>query len=726
MPAPRPTRKPAVRSASRARSAAPAGAPTAALTAAAAQRLLAGLNADQAQAVTTAGGPLLVLAGAGTGKTRVITVRIAYLLARGLPPEQVLAVTFTNKAAREMKQRLAALVGRDAAGALTVGTFHGFCLRVLREHGEALGLPRNVAICDAGDQLATLRGVLRDLRVPETSLNPAVLQARISLAKNRLLTPDSYGRPGTARMPETGAERASGGPAGGRTRRSSPDALIARAWERYDEQLRRTRSLDFDDLLLYTVRLLQERPAVLAALQDRYQHVLVDEYQDTNAPQYEIVQRLAARHRNLCVVGDDDQSIYGWRGADVSKILGFARDFPDAVVVRLQTNYRSTAQILEAANRVIRHNPNRHEKSLLAALGDGDPPTVKPVEDEAAEADAVVREIVALRERGAEPGEFAILVRAAVQTRPFEAALRAAQQPYVLVGGPSFFDRKEVRDVLAYLRLLVNPDDEVSLLRILNSPPRGIGKASIDRILAHATAQGLPFARALDEAAAVPEVSPTAVQAARELRATLGRLGSEAVSAGRVGRAPGGQAAAAPLVGLIRRLLEAVSYRAEVERCYPDEPTRQERWASVEEVLNFAENYARGAAAPALSEFLERVALGADDERDQERDREGPRNAITLMTLHAAKGLEFPRVYLVGLEEGLLPHQRAVDENAVEEERRLMYVGITRAQRRLTLSFCGSRAKFGQRVPAMPSRFLYELTGREPPVQWRPALPKTT
>ena len=665
----------------------------------AAQRLLDGLNPDQAQAVTTTSGPLLVLAGAGTGKTRVITVRIAYLLACGLDPRRVLAVTFTNKAAREMKQRLGALVG-EAAQALTVGTFHGFCLSTLREHGGALGLPRHLAICDASDQLATIKGVLRDLRIPEAAMHPRALQAAISLAKNRLQTPATF----------DGAAARGGGRGEARGARGR-EALIARAWERYDEQLRRTQALDFDDLLLFTLRLLSEHAPVREALAERFQHVLVDEYQDTNAPQYEIVRRLSARHRNLCVVGDDDQSIYGWRGADVSKILGFEQDFPDATVVRLQTNYRSTAAILEAANQVIRHNAGRHEKELRAALGAGEAPVVQPVEDESVEAEFVVRDIVARRERGAAAGEFAILVRAAVQTRAFEAALRAAQQPYVLIGGPSFFDRKEVRDVLAYLRLLAQPDDEVSLLRIINCPARGIGKASIDRLLAHATAAGLPFGRAVDVAASVPDVPPAAAQAALALRANLARLGE---------RDPG-----SGLVDHIRRLLAAVDYRVEIERSYPDPQIRAERWSAVEEVLNLAENYVRRASEPTLPEFLQRLALSADDDRDPEAgaDEDGRRNAITLMTLHAAKGLEFPRVYLVGVEEGLLPHQRSVDADTVDEERRLMYVGITRAQRQLTLSFCKSRARYGTRVVCMPSRFLYEMTGREVPAGWRAAEP---
>ncbi len=642
---------------------------------------LEGLNPEQRRAVLATEGPLLVLAGAGTGKTRVITVRIAHLLARGVKAEGILAVTFTNKAADEMRERVAGLVGRKGASGVTACTFHSFCARVLREHGAAIGIPPRFSICDASDQLAAAKAVLRDLSVPETRIRPRVLQAKISLLKNRLVGHDRS-------LAEAGDDL---------------DALVAHAYRRYDEQLRRTHVLDFDDLLLRTLELLERDAAVRKRLEERYRYILVDEYQDTNGPQYEIVRRLARRHRNLCVVGDDDQSIYGWRGSDVKKILGFERDFPGALVVRLETNYRSTAEILEAANRVIRNNPARHEKALRSALGAGDPVKVVCVEDEEREAQGVVADICK-RAHGGEARfrDFAILFRTQTQPRLFEAALRERTVPYVLVGGPSFFDRKEVRDVLAYLRLLGNPKDETSLLRIVDRPPRGIGKTTVDRVLERAVAERVALAEAFDGAAEMPA-------AAREgwegLRGTLDRLGA---------KDPG-----KALPRRIRELLDAVNYRAEVGRCYEDPRERDARWAAVDEVLDLAESYVRRVPKPDLAGFLERLALSSDGEREPEEKR--PRDAVTLMTLHAAKGLEFPRVYLVGFEEGILPHERSVVEGGIEEERRLAYVGITRAQRTLTITHVQERARYGRRAPSMPSRFLFEMSGETPPKDWRPA-----
>ncbi len=633
--------------------------------------LLAGLNPEQAAAVTAPVGPVLVLAGAGSGKTRVLTVRIAHLVAGGAAPEGILAVTFTNKAAAEMRERLARILGADAAARTVVGTFHAFCLRTLREHGAALGLPA-FGICDASDQLAAARAVLRDLRVPEAHVQPSQLQSRISLGKNRL-------------------ERAE----------DQDDDLLRRAWLAYDAHLRRNRALDFDDLLLFTLRLLEQAPAVRQVLQQRHRHVLVDEYQDTNRPQYEIVRRLAEKHHSLFVVGDDDQAIYGWRGADLSRILGFAKDFRGATTVRLQTNYRSTGAILEAANRLIACNVGRHEKTLRAVLEAGDSPRVVGQPDEEAEAAFTAQDIAARLAAGARPAEFAVLLRTAVQARPFETALRAAQVPYRLVGGPSFYDRKEVRDVLAYLRLLVNPDDETALLRIANCPPRGLGKASLDRLVADATAAGRPVAETFDRAEAVEGVPPVAAQAARELRATLRTL---------AGRAAG----ATDLVALVREVLAAVDYRAELERC-PTPEEREDRRAGVSEVLNVAESLQRRGVTR-LQDLLDRLTLAEQDERTAEPTGE----RVLLMTLHAAKGLEWPRVYLAGCEETLLPHQKAIDLDAVPEERRLMYVGITRAQRQLTLTWAATRSRYGSRSPTYPSRFLYEAIGQAPPAQWRP------
>ena len=645
------------------------------------KKLLAGLNPEQARAVTQTEGPVLVLAGAGTGKTRVITVRIAHLLSKKVSPKNILAMTFTNKAAREMRERVASLIGKKKAEDLTVGTFHAFCARALREHHEAAGLPKGFTICDAADQLTAVKGALRELRIPEAHLHPRVAQSRISLLKNRLVTPEGF------------LEQADG----------DQDELLGRVYRRYVEALRRSRSLDFDDLLLELVRVLRDDAKVRGAFRKKYRYVLVDEYQDTNGPQYEIVHLIAEGHRNLCVVGDDDQSIYGWRGADVSKILGFENDFPGAVVVRLETNYRSTRPILRAANKVIANNPNRHEKALKSHFGDGDVVRAREVEDEQTEADKIVREIVYKNTTEGVPlGDYAILFRTSIQPRVFETELRARNVPYVLVGGPSFFDRKEVRDVLAYVRLIENPSDEASFLRVVNSPPRGIGKASLDRALEFAAEQGISIAEAFDRGAEIEKLKPAAAEAAQAFLRLVRTLGKEQ---------PG-----ANLVRFVERVIEAVSYRTEVERAYPDEREAQQRWSAVDEILNMAENHVRRAKKPSLGSFLEELALNANDDKTDSDEKN--RGAVTLMTLHAAKGLEFPRVFLVGCEEGILPHARAVEEDTVEEERRLMYVGITRARRHLTVSWATSRSRYGHRLPSYPSRFVFEMKGERPPERW--------
>jgi DNA helicase-2/ATP-dependent DNA helicase PcrA len=641
--------------------------------------LLASLNPAQRDAVSTIEGPLLVLAGAGTGKTRVITTRIAYLLSLGVDPASILAVTFTNKAAGEMKERVAHLAG-ERAREVTVGTFHAFCARVLREHGPAPGHSRRFAICDASDQLSAVKSAMRELRVHETTMHPSAVLARISLAKNRMETPESFLEGGS----------------GGR------DQLVGSVWQRYREYLARTRALDFDDLLLETVRLLREHEDVRVHYRQRYRHVLVDEYQDTNHPQYEIVREIGGGHRNVCVVGDDDQSIYGWRGADIRKILGFHRDFEGAKVVRLQTNYRSTRPILDAANAVIRHNASRHDKALESARGEGAEVRFAQLKDETSEAQFVVEEMSKIVKPGrARPGDFAILCRTQVQFRPFEAELRAAGLPYVVVGGMSFFDRKEVRDVVAYLKLATNPRDETSLLRIINTPPRGVGKASIDKVLDFATRHGIPASDGFERASEVEGLSPQAVEGYRALRDTLAR--ADLAEAG------------THLVDRLARFLDSVDYRAEVARLYTDPLTREARWAGVEEILNFAENYVRRSSEPTLERFLEELALTSGDEPEEKPERG---DAVTLMTLHAAKGLEFPHVFLVGMEEGLLPHARAAAEGGIEEERRLAYVGITRAMTTLTMSWAFERAKYGRRARAVPSRFLFEAQGEAPPRGW--------
>jgi DNA helicase-2/ATP-dependent DNA helicase PcrA len=642
--------------------------------------LLATLNEAQRDAVTTVEGPLLVLAGAGTGKTRVITTRIAYLISRGADPASILAVTFTNKAAGEMRERVGQLAGKRAKD-VTMGTFHAFCAQALREHGHLLGLARKFAICDASDQLSAVKSAMRELRVHETSLHPSAVLARMSLAKNRMETAEGFLASGS----------------GGK------DQLVGSVWQRYREFLARTRSLDFDDLLLETVRLLREHDDVRAHYRKRYRHVLVDEYQDTNHPQYEIVKQIGGEHRNVCVVGDDDQSIYGWRGADIRKILGFHRDFEGARVVRLQTNYRSTRPILSVANTLIRRNASRHEKALESARGGGEPVRFVGLKDEVSEARFVVDAMrKLLRVDEARPADFAILCRTQVQFRPFEGELRANGLPYVVVGGMSFFDRKEVRDVVAYLKLALNPRDETSLLRIVNTPSRGVGKASLDRVLAFATEQGISAGEAFERAEEIEGLGAQAVAGYRKLRDAID--GAGLADAG------------TQLVSRLERFLEAIAYRDEVTRLYPEPMVREARWAGVLEVLDFALNHVRRAPEPSLDGFLEELALTGGDE-PPERDAMR-KDAVTLMTLHAAKGLEFPHVFLVGMEEGLFPHARAVAEGGVEEERRLAYVGVTRAMARLTLSWAFERAKHGRLVRSVPSRFLFEAQGADTPAGW--------
>ncbi|MFO1010870.1 MAG: UvrD-helicase domain-containing protein [Planctomycetota bacterium] len=645
--------------------------------------LLKGLNPEQKLAVTTREGPVLVLAGAGSGKTKVITVRMAFLMLWGVHPENILAMTFTNKAAGEMKERVAGLVGKDKAKLLTVGTFHSFCVKLLRAHAAEAGLAPNFTICDSSDQLAAVKGALRELRIGEASIQPSVLQGKISLMKNKLMSSESF--------LSTAAD--------------DQDELVGRAWKMYEEHLRRARTVDFDDLLLFTLQLLRTNEKVRTELEQRFRYVMVDEYQDTNGPQYEIVKLIAGRHKNLCVVGDDDQSIYGWRGADVTKILSFEKDFRGAKVIRLETNYRSTAEILEAANKVIANNPNRHAKTLRSALGKGEAIVMLRGDDEASEADAAAKEIAErVRLNHSKYSDFAVLFRTQTQPRAFEEQFRLRAIPYVLVGGMSFFDRKEVRDVLAYLRLAHNPRDEVSFLRVVNCPPRGIGKGSIDKAVDIATQHGISVVKVFETPELAAELPAATVDAVRTFRNTMSVFAADPGEA---------------LVGWIRQLLEAVNYRGEVDRAYPDPKTREERWQGVMDVLDMAENHVRRTRKASLATFLEALTLDAEDSRGD--DKQQKKDAVTLMTLHSAKGLEFERVYLVGVEEGILPHARSVAEDTVEEERRLMYVGITRAKRHLTITLTKSRSKYGTRVDSHPSRFLYEMKGETPPKDWRAA-----
>ncbi|MBS0207835.1 MAG: UvrD-helicase domain-containing protein [Planctomycetes bacterium] len=652
---------------------------------------LAKLNPPQREAVTTLSGPLLVLAGAGTGKTRVVTHRIAELIRHGTKPERILAVTFTNKAAGEMQSRAAELLGKKLPTKPEISTFHSLCVRILRRQIRHLGYPAQFGIYDRGDQESAARGALRELKVPGADMRPSDLLFHIGRWKNASIDPTQAAQ----------------------TARTDKEHLAAMGYRRYQQALKNAAAVDFDDLLLLAEQLLCNFDEVRRTEAGRFDHVLVDEYQDTNGSQYRIIKALAGGHRNLCVVGDDDQSIYGWRGAEVTHILQFKRDWPDAKVVRLEDNYRSCEPIITLANRLIRHNKQRHDKVLKASRKEGEEPRILTFPDETTEANQVVEEIASLLfRRLAEPRDIAILFRTNEQPRPFEAELRRAKLPYTLIGGMSFYDRKEVRDILAWLKVLAQPQDEVSLLRVINTPPRGIGPKAVEQLLARAVEQGKPVWEILPEAARVPGLPPAARKGVEQLRALVADFSARAKSQ--------------PLVDVAVDLLQTLRYQDEIHRLYHEPNDQSSRWASVEELVNSLGSYQDRAKNPTLAGFLEDVAL---NNRDDEDDKESQlaRNAIVLMTMHAAKGLEFPHVYMVGLEEGLLPHHRAVavDGIAIDEERRLCYVGVTRARDRLTLSLSLSRFKWGKARDTIPSRFLFELQGRADSPQARKALDQT-
>lgn len=648
--------------------------------------ILDGLNPAQQQAVTAEPGPVLVLAGPGSGKTRVLTRRVAYLIGvHGVDPHHILAVTFTNKAAREMRDRLDALLGPGEAAALTVGTFHSICARFLRRDIVHLGRERDFAIYDTDDQLRVMKRVLRDLNLDEKKHAPRAIHAAISRAKNELIDPVAYSRHAQSYFEE----------------------VTARCFARYQELLRDANALDFDDLLVETVRLFEQHPAVLERYQERYAFCLADEYQDTNRAQYMLLKQLASRHHNLFVVGDEDQSIYAFRGADVRNILSFERDYPAAQVILLEQNYRSTQAILDVAQAVInRSAQRRREKRLWTRNGAGVKVQVIEGYDQDEEAQLVAGEIARLLAGGAyQPGDIAIMYRTNAQSRAIEEALITRQTPYVVVGGTRFYERKEIKDALAYLRLALNPFDDISLSRVLNWPPRGIGQRTQDDLERRAGAAGVPLYAMLHMLAADAETADQSAPSAparadamssRARNALLGFLAllDEAIEQRRL----------LSLGALMDWLFERVGFREALRREYGDDEG-DDRWNNVMELRNVAENYATLPRENQLATFLEEVALVSDIDTLQEG-----RNAVTCITLHQAKGLEFPVVFLVGLEEGLLPHARSTDDrDALDEERRLFYVGATRAKERLYLLHAFRRASYGRAEIATPSRFLHDI-----------------
>lgn len=645
--------------------------------------------------MATLRGPLLVLAGAGTGKTRVVTFRIANLIRHGTDPGRILAVTFTNKAAGEMQERVGELIqpkrsapkGRvlkrsrqsDDAPKPTISTFHSQCVRILRQHARALGYPKKFSIYDRGDQESLARTVLRELRLPGTALRPSDMLAIISGWKNESVLPDRA-------VHLAGTDR---------------EHFAAAAYRRYQNALKLRGAMDFDDLLLQTEQLFEQHPEIRDEEASKYDHVLVDEYQDTNGSQYRITRHLTEKHRNLCVVGDDDQSIYAWRGADVTHILNFKNDWPDAKVVYLQDNYRSTAAILEMANRLIAYNTVRHDKRLIASRPNGKRPRIEQYKDEITESKSVVAQISHLIDNEhVQPRDIAILFRTNEQPRLFETELRKAKVPYVMLGSQSFFDRKEIRDLIAYLKWIEQPADEVSLLRVINTPPRGLGSKTVKVLVGRAVERGVPVWDVMQDPSALTDLTASA-------RKGISQLAEVAQNVRQ--RAEGES-----LTDAMRTLLEQTAYADEIARNYEKTEEREARMSSIEEMVNAVGAYQDGASEPNITGFLSEIAL-AGREMGNEKDKLAQQNAVWLLTMHAAKGLEFPYVFMVGLEDGILPHSRSVksgEENDIAEERRLCYVGITRAQEILNMSLALTRRKWGKPRPTTPSRFLYEITGK--------------
>jgi DNA helicase-2/ATP-dependent DNA helicase PcrA len=623
--------------------------------------ILDGLTEPQQQAVRHVDGPLLVLAGAGSGKTRTITRRTAYLASVGVAPSHIAAITFTNKAASEMRERIEAMLGRSG---MTVCTFHSLCVRILRRYADVAGLKANFTILDQTDRKKAVKDCLSRAGLASDHFRPAVVESAISRAKNDMLKPDSF------------AEAAS----------DFFDKTVARVYSAYEDYLAEINSLDFDDLLLRTAFLLRDHDDVRDELENRFGYVLIDEYQDTNRAQYLIARGLVKNNRNICATGDPDQSIYRWRGADLNNILDFETDYPDCTVVRLEQNYRSTKSILGAADRLISANVHRKSKSLWTENPDGSAVSMFFGDDSEAEAHEVARRIRTQLNPDRRPSDIALFYRVNSMTRVLEEALRFHKIPYQIARGTEFYARKEVKDTLAYLRILSNPADAVSLDRVINVPARGIGKATVGRLLEFARTRRIAAATAIRSAAETTELK----RAKKKLTAfadLLDRLDEKAKGS---------------VAGLVESVLKETGLDKELrEQSDPD----NDRYGNAMELVNVAALYDGSAEEPSLEDFLQEIALVSDvDSVDPES------GAVTLMTLHAAKGLEFPVVYIVGLEDGLIPHERSRDdEHAIEEERRLLFVGITRAKEELTLSFARMRMRNGSRSCTFESRFVRDL-----------------
>lgn len=634
------------------------------------ENLLEGLNPKQIEAVKTTEGPLLIMAGAGSGKTRVLTHRVAYLMVeKGVNPYNILAITFTNKAAREMKERIGAIMGESAQN-VWISTFHSMCVRMLRRDIDRLGYNRNFTILDTTDQLSVIKNILKELNIDSKKFDPRAILGAISNAKNELVDADEY-------------EKSAAG---------YYEKVVSDVYKEYQRRLRRNSALDFDDLIMVTIQLFERVPEVLEYYQRKFHYIHVDEYQDTNRAQYTLVKLLAARFKNLCVVGDSDQSIYRWRGADIANILSFEKDYPNANVILLEQNYRSTKKILEAANEVIKNNVNRKPKNLWTDNDDGKAIVYYRAEGEKTEAQFVAGKIKELTEAGKRSrSDIAILYRTNAQSRVMEEVLIKSNIPYNIVGGTKFYDRKEIKDLLAYLRLIANPDDDVSFQRIINIPKRGIGASSVDKISAYANERDLSMFESLGEADFIGLSGRAANSAAAfyELIKNFAQM-QEFLS----------------VTELVEEVIEKSGYRdmLKAEKSLEAES----RLENIEEFLSVTKSFEAQNNDKSLVAFLTDLALVADIDQ---LDNEGAASdAVTLMTLHSAKGLEFPIVFLIGMEEGIFPHNRSlIDEEEMEEERRLAYVGITRAEEELYLTNAEMRTLYGRTNMNPASRFIDEI-----------------
>jgi DNA helicase II / ATP-dependent DNA helicase PcrA len=638
---------------------------------------LSRLNPEQLAAVKHTEGALLVLAGAGSGKTGVITYRIAHLiLDLKVPPDRILAVTFTNKASKEMKERVEHIVGRKHCKGIVLSTFHSLGVRVLKRDIERLGYKKNFSIYSTADQVGLVRQIVREVNTSEKKYDAEAIIWKISGAKNKLIPPSRY-----VASPS-----------------DDIDMMAALVYPRYQSALKAFNAIDFDDIIMLTAELLQHHPPVLQHWQERFGYIMVDEYQDTNSSQYLLVNLLAAGCRNLCVVGDDDQSIYGWRGADVGNILDFEKDFSGCRTIKLEQNYRSTGNILEAANNLIGNNKVRKEKKLWTAAGNGPLIDLNIVQDDEEEATSVVERIQLERfKRDLPYSDFAILYRTNAQSRAFEEQLRFEDIPYVLVGGTQFFERKEVKDTIAYLRVIGNPLDEVALLRIVNFPKRGIGDSTVIRINQWSLEKECPLFEAFGRVAEIEGISES-------IRDKVLAFHQTVVDAAETFKGEG------ELAEKGKALFEKLHIEEEIFRTIDDAKAARRKVENVEQIINSMAAYEERVPQSTLGGFLEKVSLMDEDRFSGKDKKDHGRDAVTLMSLHSSKGLEFPFVFLVGMEDEILPHKRAIYEDfTVDEERRLCYVGITRAREQLVMTRTLYRKKYGKLQERIPSRFLEEI-----------------